>query len=363
MVLTCKDLTATFLTKDFSLKETIFIATGLAEVDLNKIEIQLGVKFLTQTLADGRIVPAVDAVDVIVDIDRHDLKFHIHGNIWTDIASVFEPLFKGAVLDEITTQLNQALKTTAPNLANTFIAGTEANNMIIPDLWFDWMTEQPFYVTDNSLEFAGRGILYDSNFEETLPETWPLMPYKDTTKPSGIQVFISEQSMNAAATALLEKHPVDVWVNATDIPASAPFQLTTGYLDKAFAGIAAYYGSNQTVNVRVNVTNVYGFVVTEGKETLGLNADVNMKFYVDKVDGTQELAVDLSLEKMIADASILIDGYNVNGNFTKLKVSTINVNSCSFGTISTFKLKMELNVGLAVAAEPINKKLNTLVIP
>ena len=102
MVLTCSDLTATFLTKDFRFKETIFIATGTAEVDLEKIKIQLGVSFLTQTLADGRIVPAVDAVDVIVDIDRSDLDFHIHGNVWTSIASVFEPFFKGAVLDEIT---------------------------------------------------------------------------------------------------------------------------------------------------------------------------------------------------------------------------------------------------------------------
>ena len=144
MVLTCSDLTATFLTKDFSLKETIFIATGLAEVDLEKIKLQLGVSFTTQTLADGRIVPAIDTVDVIVDIDRNDLKFHIHGNIWTDIASIFEPLFKGAVLDEITSQLNNAMKVTAPTLANAFIAGTEANSMIIPDLWFDWMTEQPF---------------------------------------------------------------------------------------------------------------------------------------------------------------------------------------------------------------------------
>ena len=185
---------------------------------------------------------------------------------------------------------------TAPNLANAFIASTEANNMIIPDLWFDWMTEQPFYVTDTSLEFAGRGILYDSLFGETVPQTWPNMPYKDTTKQSGIQVFISEESVNAAFTALLQKHPVDIWLNATEVPASAPFQLTTGYLDKAFAGIADYYGANQTVNVRVNVTDIYNFVVTEGKETVGLNADVNMKFYVDTVDGTTDLAVDLTLQ-------------------------------------------------------------------
>ena len=127
MVLTCKDLTATFLTKDFSLKETIFIATGLAEVDLNKIEIQLGVKFLTQTLADGRIVPAVDAVDVIVDIDRHDLKFHIHGNIWTDFASAFEVFFKGTVVDLIRDEIRDTLTKTLPDFANDFVAKTDGD--------------------------------------------------------------------------------------------------------------------------------------------------------------------------------------------------------------------------------------------
>jgi len=89
MVLTCSDLTATFKTKDFQLKETILIATGSAEVDLKKIKLRLGVSFKTQKLHDGRIVPAIDTVDVIVDIDADHLDFHIHGNIWSDIASLF----------------------------------------------------------------------------------------------------------------------------------------------------------------------------------------------------------------------------------------------------------------------------------
>ena len=94
-----------------------------------------------------------------------------------------------------------------------------------------------------------------------------------------------------------------------------------------------------------------------------MNGDMTLRFYVDTVNGTTDLAVDLSLNKLIADATILVDGFNVTGNFTKLKVGNVLVNSCSFGTIGTFKLKMELNVALAVAAGPINTKLSTLVIP
>ena len=88
-----------------------------------------------------------------------------------------------------------------------------------------------------------------------------------------------------------------------------------------------------------------------------------MRFYVDTVNATTELAVDISLNKLIADATILVEGFNVTGNFTKLKVQNVLVNACTFGKLSTFKIKMELNVAMAVAAGPINKKLSTLVIP
>jgi len=111
------------------------------------------------------------------------------------------------------------------------------------------------------------------------------------------------------------------------------------------------------------VLNVYGATFEQGKETVGLNADWNMKFYVDTVDGTTDLAVDITFTKMIADASILIDGYNVSGNFTQLKISDLTVNSCAFGNISAFIKKMEINAGLAVATGPINKALSSLVVP
>ena len=46
-----------------------------------------------------------------------------------------------------------------------------------------------------------------------------------------------------------------------------------------------------------------------------------------------------------------------------LKVKNIKVNSCSFGTIGTFKLKMGLNVALAVAATTIEQKVGNVTVP
>ena len=89
---------------------------------MNDVNIGLGLKFKTQTLADGRVVPAVEAVDVLVDIDRNDIKLHIWGNIWTDFASAFEIFFKGTVVDDIRDAIRTTLETTVPDYINEFLA-------------------------------------------------------------------------------------------------------------------------------------------------------------------------------------------------------------------------------------------------
>lgn len=101
ITLTCNNLSAKFHTGSFQSKHWIFIATGHAEVDMSKVTVGVGLKFKTQTLSDGRVVPAVDAVDIVVNIDEDDIDIHISGNIWSDFASLFESLFKGAISDMI----------------------------------------------------------------------------------------------------------------------------------------------------------------------------------------------------------------------------------------------------------------------
>lgn len=95
-----------------------------------------------------------------------------------------------------------------------------------------------------------------------------------------------------------------------------------------------------------------------------LYADVDLKFWVETgVNGTQ-MAVDLSLTDFEFQASILIvNETQISCDITQLKVKNVVVNSCAFGTIGTFKLKLGLNVGLAVAASSISKKIDSLQIP
>jgi len=57
---------------------------------------------------------AVDSVDVVVDIDRDDIKMHIGGGFYTDLASIFEVFFKSTVVDSIIEHITYALQTTIP---------------------------------------------------------------------------------------------------------------------------------------------------------------------------------------------------------------------------------------------------------
>ena len=94
-------------------------------VELNTVGVGLGLSFTTQTLPDGNIVPAINSVDVNVDIDRNDLDIHIWGNIWSDFASMFEVFFKGAVVDGINSAINDVLTNEIPTYANSYLASTD----------------------------------------------------------------------------------------------------------------------------------------------------------------------------------------------------------------------------------------------
>ena len=94
-------------------------------MDINTVKVEVGLQFTTQTLSDGRVVPGINAVDIVVDIDKDDIDIHISGNIWSDFASLFESLFKGTVADLINDNVSEVLQTEIPQYSNAFIAKTD----------------------------------------------------------------------------------------------------------------------------------------------------------------------------------------------------------------------------------------------
>lgn len=102
VVFSCKKLTAKFKTNHFRFKVApLLVSKGHAEVDMNTVEIGFGIQFKLKTLEDGRKVPNIDTVDLVVNIKRSDIKIHLFGNLLTDLGSLFEVFFKGTVVDLI----------------------------------------------------------------------------------------------------------------------------------------------------------------------------------------------------------------------------------------------------------------------
>ena len=184
LVLTLNNLNANYYCDWFRAKWSIFIATGHLEVLMNNVNLQLGLKFVTQTLPNGNVVPAVESVDVIVDIDKEDIDIKIWGNIWSTFASWFEVFFKSTVVDLINEGISASLNTVIPKVINAGLASTNGITEI-PEVhnWaLDWQTVLPAIVTATSFEIGARGIMFDELIGETEWATdFPTMSYKDTT--------------------------------------------------------------------------------------------------------------------------------------------------------------------------------------
>ena len=147
------------------------------------------------------------------------------------------------------------------------------------------------------------------------------------------------------------------------IPESSKFSLTTGFLEKAFKGISDKYGSDAPVDVHYTLNKIHDLTIAADSPDLSIYADADLKFYVETVNGT-ELAVDLAISDFTFQGMLNItESNNLNLTIKNLKVKNLDVNFCSFGKIGTFKLKMGLNVALAVAAETISQKAGNVTVP
>jgi hypothetical protein len=102
VILANKKVSAQFRSGKFRYKVApLIVAKGHAQVDMQTVDIEVGMSFSTKTLRSGQVVPKVDTVDIICDIDRFDINIHLFGNLITDIGSLFEVFFVGTVANVI----------------------------------------------------------------------------------------------------------------------------------------------------------------------------------------------------------------------------------------------------------------------
>ena len=295
------------------------MAKGDIEVDLKKIQITAGVGFGKQTLADGRDVPLINAVKVSMDIDRRDIDIHLHGNIWTDFASLFEVFFKGTVIDMIQDTTVQVLNTGIPLIGNT--AMTKLDGFfpvpIVPNWIVDWETPQAAIVTDTSFAIGVKGLMFDKLIGEEEPSiAIPDMPYYDSSRPEQYQAYVSAYSIDAFFSSLIEVVGIHGWVNATEVPAQSPFKLTTDTVNLLLPGIVKTYGSGVPVDVRFNVTQLGDFQVSEANELMSGTTTLTLEFWVEPVDAPTAMAADLPLNNVAFSFTALVNDMDVSLNIT-----------------------------------------------
>ena len=119
-----------------------------------------------------------------MDIDRRDIDIHLHGNIFTDFASIFEVFFKGTIIDMIEDTAETAINVGIDTVGNGVMTKLDGYFPIpvFADWFVDWETPQAALVTDTSFAIGVKGLMFDRAIGEEEPaQSIPDMPYYDSS--------------------------------------------------------------------------------------------------------------------------------------------------------------------------------------
>lgn len=255
-----RKLSGKFTNADFRYKVApLIVAKGHSEVDMNTIDVEVGLALSTRVLADGKVVAYVTPVDVHCNINRFDINIKLWGNALTDIASLFEVFFVGTVAGVIESSVLTALNTVLPNLINAGIAKTDGALPIPipgrPGFKLDWQTPINPQVTSLWAGITMDGTFFDSLVGE-IPSTGavPSMPVHNDTHLEAFQNYISAYAVDSLLSSVFEYGPISGILYSTGT--ENYFNLTTSSLNTLLPGIETYYGANVPVDVHWSIINL-----------------------------------------------------------------------------------------------------------
>jgi hypothetical protein len=118
----------------------------------------------------------------------------MHGNILTDLASLFEVFFVGTVASLIEETIIVTLDIGIPLATNTIVAATDGYLLLpfIPNWVLDWETPESAIITDTQFQLGIKALMFDREFGEEEPAVAiPDMPYHLSTHIEKYQAYVS----------------------------------------------------------------------------------------------------------------------------------------------------------------------------
>ena len=71
-------------------------------MSIDTTKLIFGYRIGTQTLPDGRMVPAIESCDFdFGDFDTHDLSFDVSGSFWDGLIDMLKVAYEGKIVDAI----------------------------------------------------------------------------------------------------------------------------------------------------------------------------------------------------------------------------------------------------------------------
>lgn len=273
----------------------------------------------------------------------------------------------GTIRDEITKTLTSTIKSELPATLNKLVSQSQGAALIYDGIDLDIQIPENPNITDKFIGLAIKGLIYPKNESEVEPSVQPVpMTYHNDQSASKLQVFLSSYVVDSAFYTYLKLNEVHFWTKPSDIPASFPVQLDTSSLNMFFPGMKDHYGPDLPVNIEYKLEQAENFLVRQNDDTMSFDADLGIKFWVQFPNNTQDLAVDVTAEDLVANFTILIEANNqIAMNITTAALKDIEVHSTTFGDLNLSLLAKLFNYTFEALIVAFNvwAKLQSITIP
>ena len=162
--------------------------------------------------------------------------------------------------------------------------------------------------------------------------------------------------------SFLEVGEIEGWVYGDQLPERLNTTLTASMVDTALPGFSAKYGADAIVDVHGACTDLHGFTSSQANQDVTVFGTANLQFW-PRFNGTTELAVEMNVVDIKLTGGIAINNFNATADISTFHVDQISIVSSTIGSISTYKLKIEINTVSKLAVPALNNFISKYQVP